>query len=1296
MHKTLQHGPRAAVLFSAAALALAAGAVRAAPPTLVSLVPDAPKMTTEELIPISPEATPEQKALFEEVIAESRETDVSVTEDRALLYAGLQHVSAEEYEEAIPLLEEVLRRDPALLTAWEGLGWSYIRTGDLQRGIRLWNYFQRLMPEQALPYTLLAQSDILQQNWNAADANFKKSLKIKPDQYDVAFWYAQNLLRIGQNEEAEKIFRDLLRRDEANARHDVKLNLAMLLTQKLEYDEAVEIYRDINEALPGNPTRLLEQAVLELRVGELHTADQICIDTIELIEDTPYDPEGDTYVSRIPEKDREELKAQAMRVRADIAEIDGMSDLRPFQEVIDLTDNPVERSAMKIRLANRCHLVNRKAPGTYGTDFILNLMSEAVSDDPHNVATRLIYAERLAEAERFFDSHNQLLTILNNYNRHCSRAKMALFNIALREHRFEDAEQIHADLFHNFDSSDPMAYYYKARIYIGKGMYSEALKELDQMEAAADQGCVLSLLYEDMTESDWAPVTSVRRLHEHIAALIREGWTLVSPMDIPNLVGLKPGESRQNAETDGNPPATARIVDYVRWAITGTRKFKPRNPEEGAPKRPNKYFCVTFDGSLRSSLVLGTDVARDFGVPFGIFTPTEPPEQYTSSRAGWHELREAAKSGYWVVGTQLHGSYIRRPVNEEGDDIRAPLCNRIWISDEKTQRNRQESMNEWDRRVRSEFKTSVDILREEMGPDDAQYHMVAYPFGDIGQDDACNLMALRNPMQSILSEAGRTYQLGFLQSASGYTVSGDNLLMVRRYRPPWTEEGSDIVRHAYEYHPTFIARRLRAEIAMLMNRPNLALDMLSVLRRDGYPEELCRKMETEIHAHFQNKPNRELRPLTADTTDVERQPGKNGPDVSGATEKYDALPAHMEDEAANAEEAAFEDATDSTTKAESWTLNPTARTQQGSIDPYVDPNGFFIGAELDHSKANDQIELLRYGLRAGFNPNKNTTLSAEYFASEFKQVIIPRWNAQVTTNVPFRESRYKFKVATDEIRLNMSHRLESGVILSGSIGRARKRQLTKNRDSTYYTNLQDALNSHDFTLHGNEEATLLTLGATFSPIDNLALHFFYDRNYVVSAAKNVVYESAAANAQWKPEDSWLVNAHARYWTYEDDNAMFSSSFDSVWEVNPELGVWLGFQYSVTTTSDPSDFYWTPYWDQRLMGVFRYQQAREGYRLVFDILAGMQGNKGRADRAYEQPVTKEKEILIDGVANTVTEETTEFVIAEDADSGWHRSWGASAKYEKMLNTYLTLSIEASAVAYRDYIDHFVLFYFRASF
>jgi len=1193
---------------------------------------------TDRSFPLAEMTAPLDQAAIDAAIAEARASDVDTTVSAALLYHGLMLAQEEKYAQSIPFLEEALRQDPSLQAGWEGLGWAYIRTGDEEKAFRLWDYFQRLMPDVWMPYNLLAQAAIMRQNWELADRHFRKALQLKPDLFDLRFWFAQNLLRVGKPEEAEKVFRQLIK--EEPGRLDIQINLANLLTHRLEYDEAVSLWRHVNAELPGNVGFLMDQALLELRVGELKAADQLCLDVMAI----------------------ETNNVRAMTLRADIAEIGDMTELsvERLQKLIDATQDTALRGKLRVRMANRCTVINKRKPGRFTTSYILGQIRQAIDEDPTDVGTLVLYAERCLEAKRYAEAKQWAVRVLEKFNRHNTRAKIVLFEVALAERRFDDAEQALHDRFSNFDPTDPLRYYYEARLCAARGAYAEALQALDRMEAAAEQGCVLTLLYHDLTESDWVPVTSVRRLYEHLNALKQEGFTFISPADIPSVVGLQPGTRREDPELqDPDVPWTARLVDNVRYGITGERKFKS-GKKIREPARPMKVVAVTFDDGLRSAFTLGTPVAEELGVPFGMFAITKPQKEYKPSVAGWAEMAEYAADGAWVIGSHLYGAHEETAIDKEEKDLRWNLPNRVWLPE----KGRLESMNEWDKRMRNEFRLSRKIVREKMGEHDSTVALVAYPYGDIGQQNACNLSLLRNPTQSIASEASRNYQVGFLQGMSGYTTSGDNLMLTRRYEPDWFDEGADVVNHAYENHPLFMARRMRVEIAFLMNKPHLAEEMLNLLKRDGYPEDLCRKITIEVRAHFRNRPQRDVRPLLASTSvavDSAAGGGQTSPTHDVQTLQTGPLADNAPVDPTARQKVAGE-------KSDVTDYERVETYQEGNVDPWVYLSHPFVGGEISHSKANDQFEIWRYGGRGGLNLNRNTQLSGEYFTSDIEQRLRPRWNA-IDYN-PDDLTYYVFKAMKREARGRLSYRTPSGAVISGSLGLAKME--FENSDFDHYDlALEDEPGSDVFDIEDDDTSVIGDLTANWSPRDDLNLYVFYARDLVTSAVKPIESDSVGAIARWKPSDTWHVSVRSQYWSYEDDNALFYVQGDSFWEVMSDMGIWLGIDMSTISSSDPSDYYWTPYWDERAMAVLRYQQIWQGYTYRLDLLGGMQREAGR-------PLRREEDVGLSG------------------DADWEMAWGVSSTYNKHLCSYFDIFVDANVMALRDYIDHRFLIGFNLGF
>ena len=1217
---------------------------------------------------------------FNRVINESRRTDVSVTPAQALMYHGLGLVQEEEFAEAIPFLEEAISRDPALEAGWEGLGWCYVRTGQQKRARDLWFRMRDLMPEKAKPHALVAQYEILEKDWVKADEAFRKALAINPRDYDLKYSFAQNLMRLGEIEESEAVLKGLIK--ENPDRVDIQHTYAQMLSNRFQDEDALKIYRDIAEIISDNALIKLEQAALELRVGELTKADRLCREILAL------EPEN----------------MAAMRLRADIAELSGQEDVTPLEALIEATTNRIMRAEYLTRLAGRCVAINRLNPERYKTGMIIDRLQEAVKLDPLNMQSRELLAELCYQSGRLTACRSQVEDVLLKYNHQDVRALALLFEVEVKERNFEAAQRVLRECFKHFDRDDPMIHYYRARLYSAQGEYAKALEEAKRLEEAGSKSSVFTLKYTDLTESDWMPQTSVRRLTEHIRSLQRAGWELVSADEIPRIIGAarhpaknaKAGRRKvrhlvDEQDDEEEAPLPAKLFDHIGWMITGRHYLK--NDQEASKIRahrrseqdeddedgdedeegqddedslgPRLTFAVTFDTARRSQMVLGTRVAEEFGVPFALFTPSDEPEAFEPSRLEWDEIRQYANTGNWIVGSSLRSGDKKAPVDKEGTDMRDPLHNRLW----KAEHNRIESMNEWDRRIRHEFRDSRAKIRKEMGSNDCAVAMVAYPLGSVGQVGACNISTKRSISDSIISEAASSYSLGFVQSTTGFTLTGDDPMIARRYEPSWSDEGEDIVRHAYEFHPYFLGRRMRAELAMLLNQPNEANKIVASLRKAGYPEDMCTKLDYNIRHRFRNRVSVNMRPLLET--------------VSGGTSAHDAERDDRNETTIRQNDpgegvGAKQVASDLREQEPEWQMS------KDKEKPWFDPAHPYGQVDISHTKANDQVEIVRYGAKAGANVNDWISLYGEYHKGEIKQTVRPYWNARTMTDVPYEQTQYKFKTDTEDWRLGMNWRLESGVFLFGSAGVSKRKPEYSGKYASEYENLQDHRNSGYFTPMRNNDEVVFSFGARWNPEDNFSVMTLYDHDYVASAAKDVTYDSLALTAAWLPSDYWKLSGRTQYWTYRDDNAMYFLNLESLWSSESMPTVWYGLRFNTTTTSDPSDFYWTPYWDKRVLGVLRYETDSDKTRFRADIFGGLSKSDGRGGFALNDENYRS------------TNESYRFRNVYDQDTDWEAIWGFGGLYSYDLTDWLTVSVEFDIMAMRSYIDHMVLLYLLSHF
>lgn len=1181
------------------ALALVAGAFLPVGPVLAAEAPAAAKTLAPAVVPglrFGRKLSDEDKARVMAAVRANGDLNVSLTQ--ALLYRGLDLFNEKEYDLCIPYLEEAVSQDPATLTGWEALGWAYWRLGDHQAAKDLWLNLEQLQPNDAISYNLLAQAAILESDWKAADTFFRKALTIKPDQYEIRFWFAQNLLRIGKPREAEVIVRALIREDPG--RLDVQILLARMLMYQQEFDEAAEIWRKVIDEIPDNPDLLLEVAYVELQVGELKRADQLCIQVLGI----------------------EPHNERALLMRADLADISDMADLtiNRLQELIGIVEDPKVRAQLRVRLAVRCRTINsRKKDPPYSNSYIVGLYKDAIKEDPDNVTYRLALAEVCLVIHKFDAARDQAIEVLEKYNRNNMTAKNILFEVELALANADRADQILDDMYSSSGSKNPIRFYKRAQVMVARREYEQALRLLDQMDKEMESGCVLTLLYDELTESDWTPVTSSRRLYEHIMALKKEGFQLVAAADMPKIFEHRKEEfSNAYDVVETRLPWPARMVRGIRYSFTGDNTYGQQGTAAERQARaklrehlrtPPKYVCVTFDGANRSSFKYGTSIAEEFGVPFTMFAQTETSSNYVPSRATWSEMRQYAESGAWVLGGYTHDADRKAAIDPKGENKRPVLDNRLWIKS----KNRLESMNEWDKRMRYSFRECRRRLKENLGTTDSPVPMIAYPFGDIGQAGACNITTVRNPVFSIASEAGRCFQLGFLDNDGingGYTCAGNDPLMCPRYRPQWFDEGDDVVRFAYLHHPSFMARKLRVQIAYAQNKPYLAKEMVAQLKKDGYPSDWCRAMDVETVAQFTHKPLTVEPPLLRENAETVGKVADNEADKTGQQNKAAVNPPGGNTTTYSASDRSMGSGNEVPDR-------PTS-VELGDDRPWVSLKHPWLGAELQDSRANGEYAVTMYGVRGGLQMNRRAALAAEYFQGRVRQdakfsVDNPDYDTTqaVSANNKLYDTRSETYYADrEDWRLRYSYLFDEGTTFYASIGQSHL-DIDEEKSSKEYIKDGEWTEFEDGVDRGADPAWVGDFGFLLYPTESISIRAFYAHDIAMAAFDKYEYDSVGFSSRWMISDDWHVSLNGQYWVYDDHNAVLYAQLDSFWRVVEDMGLWMGLEGVAADAAQKNYYYWTPYWDLRGNFIFRYRKEYPGFFFNFDAIAGLQQEDARA-------------------------------------------------------------------------------------
>ena len=707
-----------------------------------------------------------------------------ITDDEAdtdLLYEALEDVIDEQYERAIPKLERVLEEDPNAMPAWEALGWSYWHVGRRDAAIRLWQELLTLNPQSAKAHNLLAMAATAEDDLERGIRHYRKSLEIDPDQFAPRYALARISRWQGDMDAAVALADPLLQEDPD--RLDVRLELARALLQNWQFAEALPHWEAIHAAAPD------------------YTPYQVALASARLNTD---DVEGATALLRAV-LNKESENEDALTLVADKREYgDRPARAIPvLRRLIDVTEDPRELHARRTRLVRLYVRLHRRDPQENPLDDAIRITEEMVEADPRNADTRMLLGELYSMNRQFAEAEEHLLYVLEHMNPQNQRAHRGLFEVYVgwREHKkaWEQFEAIQA-----FNPDDPYLYYRLARYEAGRGHFYNAFQALDELERRGRQGAVAVLLYHAISPSDWTSTPSVRRVREQIAALQAAGFQFITPEELPAYLAQAAAEPLEEGDFESIP----------------------------------RVAMVTFDDALRSSMKHGTAVAEELDLRFTQFVITGFTERGDPFVSSWDELQDWQRTGRWSFHSQLYLSEDRRPLTEDGY-LGRPLANRLWLPEQ----NRLETPEEFAERLAFDYPHSQTLLRRYLGGDEGVGTAIAYPFGEIGQENESNMP---NAIRLNLATAAAHFDTGYIQSPFGYAVTGDNPHLYQRHELHRSAEGEEALAQVLENHPVLLAERMRAEFSALAGKVYGARRALRNLEEAGYPEPSQEAAETYV------------------------------------------------------------------------------------------------------------------------------------------------------------------------------------------------------------------------------------------------------------------------------------------------------------------------------------------------------------------------------------------------------------------------------------------------------------------
>lgn len=431
----------------------------AAPPAIANSA-QLPVTAPADVNTAAPESTPAPAFGPDFDLNEAADDLITVGPIRQKLYEALVNVQEENYAQAIPKLEWVLKEDPSQMLAWQSLGWAYLGMDRKNDALQLWGRLQALAPNEPMSYNCLAMAASDMGDNARAEDLYRRSLELDPDQDHTRFNYYKTLVWQGKLDEAIPGLKELLAKDPG--RTDVRRMLAQALIAPHNYEQALEHWENLTRQFPDNSEFALSLAMNLLLLGDVEIAA--------------------AEAQRVLEMDPENIMAANML--ADIAEFSNKPEkaVVELRKRIDTMDDKATKSVFLLRLASLLNEMNTVNPAEYPLTRAIAVAGEAVDANPLYTSARLFMGELLAADRQYSAARKVYEYVLKEHNRDNIRAKIGLFEICIATHQLDEAEKWLKDVQTRFDPYNPYRYYHLARLEFERGNYADGMMLLDRLE----------------------------------------------------------------------------------------------------------------------------------------------------------------------------------------------------------------------------------------------------------------------------------------------------------------------------------------------------------------------------------------------------------------------------------------------------------------------------------------------------------------------------------------------------------------------------------------------------------------------------------------------------------------------------------------------------------------------------------------------------------------------------------------------------------------------------------------------